>query len=138
MNKGFVDAGRRAYQGLAKKLFGDLKDEWKEKSFIEIDLVSHLPLLPMFTRGLITFPFIKKWWVELNLPEMHEIINKLHSNYVNKTELACLERIVTCYIQTFLVSADKKRLKKEDVIQLFRGNPLALALKLTLSNLVLV
>lgn len=42
-------------------------------------------------------------------------MDKIHSNYTSKVDLACLQKIVTSYIENFLQSAENKRFQKGDV-----------------------
>jgi len=39
LNKGFVDVSKKAYQTIAEEQFSYLREEWRNKPFLEIDLV---------------------------------------------------------------------------------------------------
>jgi hypothetical protein len=53
--------------------------------------------------------------VTLLLEKLSETLEKIHANFTTKIETAVLERVVTHYMQAFLIFADKKKFKKEDV-----------------------
>ncbi len=94
INKGFVDVSKKAYETIAEEQFCTLREEWRNKPFLSIDL---------------------RLAIEDRLQEVQIVTEKIHNNYITKIELACLEKITAYYIQNFLKNSERRMFRKEDV-----------------------
>jgi len=93
VTKGFVDVSKKAYETIAEDKFCSLKEEWRNKPFLTIDL---------------------RISIDEKLQEVQIVTEKVHHSYINKIELSCLEKITAYYIQNFLKNCERKMFRKED------------------------
>lgn len=85
MTRKFVDIGTQSYEMLAYKGSMYLVDKWEKKPYLGINVQETLTDL---------------------LQKLDEGISKIHPSYATKAQIACLQRVATHYIQTFICSVE--------------------------------
>jgi len=107
LGKSFEVIGRKAAEKLAGDIFTPISEDPKIKSFLQIDLKDIL---------------------EKTLGIIDDLIEKLHPSYATAMRSSLLKKTVTFYVQSFLTSAEKKLLKKEQLKEI--SNKLTLSIKI--------